>query len=402
MNAFLKFPLHSILIKFILFGEIINIWIKGYLKLKIKEENMSRSSFVIIGLLIAGNICGMSNSVPQDNINIEGNHIFLPVTKRRFSEGMINTVVWPAPKRQIQGEANVGNFLIQQQNGRELSSQSNVSEWRLDQGNVTIPVQNSANGSCAGLGYGGLPTPISTNDLPVPNNSNGTAGFVTQEINGNVNENMMFFPILRNSNSGNQGTNCSNLPQQYNNQGYFPQSEVNNDISKPIFSLFEVLRIAEQQSQTSIERVKREMNGKIVDLEHQKEALEREILYYKERGRRFFPNKIARLEGRVITLEGYIKRQDRKYRGEVEKLEDQLVVLEQENTKLKEEVQYYRDGSNSKFLQEISQLKEQVKELQNRNAEEKSKYENKTKELEEQLQKERELNLTLSLGTQSV
>ena len=77
----------------------------------------------------------------------------------------------------------------------------------------------------------------------------------------------------------------------------------------------------------------------------------------------------------------------------------QLFALEQENNELRKEVQYYKSGSNGKFLQEITQLKEQVKNLQNQNAEEKSRYEKKTKELEEQVQKERELNLTLSLGT---
>ncbi|MBO4405859.1 MAG: hypothetical protein J5821_03945 [Alphaproteobacteria bacterium] len=369
---------------------------------------MRKSSVVIIGFLVAGNMCGMTNLVPQNNINAEGNQVFLPVMKRRFSEGMINTVVWPAPKRQNRGEVCVGNFLIQQQNSIELPSQNSTNGLRLDQGSVRISVQNNANRSRVGMGYGGLPTPVDSNGLgmgqryagvSVQNSSNGAAGFVPQKINGNANENMIFIPTLRNSNIGNQTTNSTSLPQQNNSQGYFPQSGVDDDVSKPIFSLLEVLQIAEQQSETSVEKTKQEMNRKIVDLEHQKEVLERETQYYKERGRHFFPNKIAKLEERVITLEGHIKKQSEKYREETGKLEDQLFALEQENNELRKEVQYYKSGSNGKFLQEITQLKEQVKNLQNQNAEEKSRYEKKTKELEEQVQKERELNLTLSLGT---
>jgi len=342
---------------------------------------------ITIGCLVAKNAYGMPNPMPQggnsNNLinntgsyigvsgnvtrNAENNSAFLPTTTRRFSEGMINFSVWPDPKKQNQGtEPNGGIILEQQQNGREAYLQKNPSRSCIDHvNNRQEPLQQ--------------------------NRFNSSSEFISQEINGNINGNTMFFPILRSSNNENQPiNNHSNLPQQqYNHQGYFPTSEFNNFLN-PAFNLTEVLQLNEQQS-----RIIRETRQELSNIKHQNEILVREIQDYRDREMYFFPDKIAQLQEEIISLEKCLANQQQKQCIKI----DRIIALEQQNAELSKEVQYYRNGNaQGRIIQLEKQIKEQLDQIEK----EKAAHEAEIKNLKEQLKNEKELNMVLNLGTESI
>ncbi len=390
----------------------------------------------IVGFLFAENICGMPSYGGQINFtggsnvngnlgsisnNMENKDVFLPVLKRRFSDGMINPVVRYDWKKRKKNKNVIHTSPGQQQNVREFPVKSVVNEAYsgTGYGGLVTPCEaNAATASVSGIGYGGLVTPCE---------ANAATASVQSPINGNVDANMMFLPILRpnNVNQGNntylaeysntQGNNSSNLlQQQYSYQGFSPlagMAGTSNSVLNPSFSISEVLQIAEQQTKMNVEKVKREIYQEVYNLEQQNEILKKEIQYYKDNGGLVFPDKVAKLEEQIIDLNRYIRKQDEQHAEEIQKLKDQLhkeikldqlLALEQENEELEKKIQYYKNGSDHKFLQEITQFRKQIKELQNQLQEEKTRHESEVKELNEQLKKERELNLTFNLDSGSI
>ena len=376
---------------------------------------------IVTGILIAEGVSGMQNSMPSginnnnsgnkigncasdieiiSDRNTQNNDVFIPV--RRFSEGMINFSIWPEPKNPGMGQDGC-IVLEQQQNSRELSIQNNANNGPyVNQGinQAKLPVQNA------------LYTPPP--ELP------------PEQINANTNQNMIFLPILRRQNSRNQTKPKNNsgkfgysnarrnsnadLPPLYNNQGYFSPSGIDKDIMNPHFNLSEVLKLVEQQTQINIEKVKRETQQELLNLKQQNEILLKEIQNYRNREMYFYPDKIAELQRQIMNLEGYITNQEEKHRKEINELKDQrsgikldkVIILEQQNEELSKEIQRYKDEDDQETPKNINLLKKQVKELQNQIMEENAIHEAKINDLKEQLQKEKELNVTLSLSSSSV
>ena len=365
---------------------------------------------IAAGILIVGNVSGMQNSVPPGlhnnipvsnvgvpvnsaNRNAENNEVFLPV--RRFSEGMVNFSIWP--EMENPGMRQDGRIIpAQQQNSQEL-----------------IP-QSSAGGPYMNRFYSG---PRS----PVPNIPNKYTGLITPEINGNTYENMMFLPILRNTDSVNQPNNISigysnmrennvvnHLPQQqYNYLGYYPLSGIDNDILNPAFNYPKDFVFSEQQINIEKTRKKQELSS----LEYQNEILKREIAHLKYQNETL-RTEIAQRQSQIINLETQVVQQQNrienveKYvatqRDREEKL-NRIVYLEQQNLDLAQKIERHRkENSQTKIAQledQVNKLKNKANELKNQIIEDNSRLKAEVNNLKEQLQKKDELNASLNTST---
>lgn len=342
----------------------------------------------IVGVFVIEIAQGMPEDLPNQKTvtNSTNNKACLPAVKRRFSEGMINPVSWRKTKK----------------NKRKKNNKDSSNQQQHEQ---IVPEKN-----------------LITNQFAENHDGEKTSSKVEQQIDGNFNQNTIFFPTLRNPNINqehkiyefedkrNQTNIHFNATQHDRPQSY--QQSINNNVLNSNFSLSEVLWFSEQQSLINVEKVKIEMYERITKLERQNEALKREIQNYRSQKGYFFQNKIANLEDQIIQMREYIKNLNEKHEEVTNALKEQqrknvlnpyqVFVLAQQNEELKQEIQHYKDEKNRNFPQELILLEKQTKELKCQIAEEKINHEKEIQELNNQLKEEKDLNLLFNLNSESI